>query len=341
MSGGIGPLANLQGKVNGNNELLVSATVSVSGADGSILDGVNPLIKATVFDLTNNNPQAVAIVDANGDQIASFGGGTQYAQGTAATTTDTMTQAGAVRRDTPVVAAGVADGDRAMLSVDSEGSLYARARQQIDGDTGAGSIPTDAVLLALPSNGAILAAVGNSGNKSDAVLRVVLATDQPALTNKLLVTPDLPTGASTAAKQPAIGTAGSSSADVISIQGIASGTAVPISVASIPSHAVTNAGVFATQVTTQIGAANLANGQITVDTTSGGVQIANTRATRRSITIVNLGTVDVYVGAGTVSTANGLLLVGVKGASITLYVTGQVKAICAISQAVSYVEEYD
>ena len=30
----------------------------------------------------------------------------------------------------------------------------------------------------------------NSGNKSAGTVRVVLATDQPALTNKLLVTPD-------------------------------------------------------------------------------------------------------------------------------------------------------
>jgi hypothetical protein len=41
----------------------------------------------------------------------------------------------------------------------------------------------------------------NSGSKSASTLRVVLATDQPALTNKLLVTPDLPSGASTAANQ--------------------------------------------------------------------------------------------------------------------------------------------
>lgn len=68
----------------------------------------------------------------------------------------------------------------------------------------------------------------NSGSKSNSTLRVVLATDQPALTNKLLVTPDLPSGASTAAKQPALGTAGSASADVISIQGIASMTAVKV-----------------------------------------------------------------------------------------------------------------
>ena len=44
----------------------------------------------------------------------------------------------------------------------------------------------------------------------------------------------LPSGASTAAKQPALGTAGSASTDVITIQGIASGTVVPISVASLP-----------------------------------------------------------------------------------------------------------
>jgi hypothetical protein len=57
----------------------------------------------------------------------------------------------------------------------------------------------------------------------------------------------LPTGAATSAKQPALGTAGASSTDVISVQGIASGTALPVSVATIPSHAVTNAGTFAVQ----------------------------------------------------------------------------------------------
>jgi len=39
----------------------------------------------------------------------------------------------------------------------------------------------------------------------------------------------LPAGASTAAKQPALGTAGSPSADVITVQGNASGTPIPVS----------------------------------------------------------------------------------------------------------------
>lgn len=96
-----------------------------------------------------------------------------------------------------------------------------------------------------------------------------------------VVSSALPSGAATAAKQPALGTAGTASADVISVQGITSmtplqvgdnsgsltvdapvGTPVfvrlsdgasaistlPVSVASVPSHAVTNAGTFATQV---------------------------------------------------------------------------------------------
>ena len=81
-------------------------------------------------------------------------------------------------------------------------------------------------------------------------------------------TVSLPTGAATAAKQPALGTAGTASSDVITVQGIASMTALkvdgsavtqpvsgtfwqatqPVSLASVPSHAVTNAGVFAVQV---------------------------------------------------------------------------------------------
>src|SRR5512139_2238813 len=67
----------------------------------------------------------------------------------------------------------------------------------------------------------------DSGVKANA-LRVTLATDQVQLTNALKVDGSavtqpvsaaslpLPTGASTAAKQPALGTAGTASADVIS-----------------------------------------------------------------------------------------------------------------------------
>lgn len=73
----------------------------------------------------------------------------------------------------------------------------------------------------------------------------------------------LPSGAATAAKQPALGTAGSASADVITVQGRTSMTPLlvdpsavtsPVSLASVPSHAVTNAGTFAVQATEADGA---------------------------------------------------------------------------------------
>ena len=75
---------------------------------------------------------------------------------------------------------------------------------------------------------------------------VVIASDQSAVPVSASSLP-LPTGAATAAKQPALGTAGSASTDVITVQGIASGTALAVSLASVPSHAVTNAGTFAVQ----------------------------------------------------------------------------------------------
>lgn len=125
----------------------------------------------------------------------------------------------------------------------------------------------------------------NSGNKSASTIRVVLATDQPALTAKLLVTPDLPSGASTAAKQPALGTAGSSSTDVISVQGIASGTALPVSVASIPSHAVTNAGTFAVQNTAATPAGTNMMGVIAAALATDAIMNSTTALTPKFVAI--------------------------------------------------------
>lgn len=83
----------------------------------------------------------------------------------------------------------------------------------------------------------------------DATGSVVTVTDGAgSLTVDGTVTANLGTigGASTAAKQPALGTAGTASADVITIQGIASGTVVPVSDGS-GSLTVDNGGTFAVQ----------------------------------------------------------------------------------------------
>lgn len=53
--------------------LLVHIAGGSAGGDGTIIDGVDANIKATVKDYTNSNPLAVAVMDANGDIITSFG----------------------------------------------------------------------------------------------------------------------------------------------------------------------------------------------------------------------------------------------------------------------------
>lgn len=67
---------------SGNLQISISG-ISIDGVNGAIQDGVVPSRLASVLDLTNSNPLTVGIVDANGDQITSFGGGTQYTEGDA------------------------------------------------------------------------------------------------------------------------------------------------------------------------------------------------------------------------------------------------------------------
>jgi hypothetical protein len=84
----------------------------------------------------------------------------------------------------------------------------------------------------------------------------------------------LPTGAATAAKQPALGTAGSASTDVITVQGIAGGTAQPVSIAATVNVSAAQSGTWTVQQGTppwrSVGAARSTKGvqktSITVNT---------------------------------------------------------------------------
>lgn len=89
------------------------------------------------------------------------------------------------------------------------------------------------------------------------------AVTQPVLAASL----PLPTGASTSAKQPALGTAGSASSDVITIQGIASMTAVKVDgsgvVQPVSGTVTTNPPANASTNITQIGGSAITEGQKT------------------------------------------------------------------------------
>jgi hypothetical protein len=88
------------------------------------------------------------------------------------------------------------------------------------------------------------------------------------------------------------------------------------------------------------GAANIATNQVSIGTSA--TQVVPVNATRRGVSITNLGTTDVWVGAAGVTTATGDLLAGSKGASVFIPTTAAVYAIVGIgTQAVSFMEVYD
>lgn len=99
----------------------------------SVHDGTT---RATVRDLAANDALNVAIVDASGGQITSFGGsGTQYAEDAAHVSGNSGTFALTVRQDTPTNLSGT-DGDYEGLQV-SGGLLWVRMRglQTPNGDS--------------------------------------------------------------------------------------------------------------------------------------------------------------------------------------------------------------
>jgi hypothetical protein len=105
------------------NYLNVTGTVALVDGNGSTL--------ADVLDLTNSNPLTVAIVDSNGDQITSFGGGTQYTEDAAAAADTVGGVTMLVRKDTPATITNT-DGD----NVAQRGTNYGAAYVQIVSSTG-------------------------------------------------------------------------------------------------------------------------------------------------------------------------------------------------------------
>lgn len=168
-----------------------SVTVTVEGADGAILDGASAAIKATVLDLTNANPLTVAITDANGDQVTSFGGGTQYTEDAAAAANPVGTMLIARRKDTLSALEVSADGDNIALNATAKGELHTAVA---DG--------SDVALGALAD-----AAAGDASGSVNAHLRFtakVLADVWDQANNRLTVNVEdsaLPTGAASAANQ--------------------------------------------------------------------------------------------------------------------------------------------
>jgi len=108
--------------VNVGNTVTVGSH-AVTNAGTFAVQLVEGGVTADVLDLTNNNPLAVALVDLNGDQISSFGGGTQYTEDAAAAADPVGTIPILVRKDTPSTTV-TTDGDNIAQRGTNYGAAY-------------------------------------------------------------------------------------------------------------------------------------------------------------------------------------------------------------------------
>lgn len=122
----------------------------------------------------------VAILDGSGNQVTSFGGGTQYDEDTASADGQKLTMAGVTRADTAASQVG-GDGDRSTLIVDASGRMHV--------NVGVSALPT----------GAATSAKQDTGNTSLASIDgKITAVNTGAV---VVSSSALPSGASTSAKQ--------------------------------------------------------------------------------------------------------------------------------------------
>jgi hypothetical protein len=323
-----------------NNAIKVNIVAGgAGGGNSTIVDGVSSSIKATVLDLTNSNPLTVGIVDASGNQVTSFGGGTQYDQGTVAGATDSLTMAGCVRADTAAVAAGVADGDRARCIVDSTGRLWVHvgvvdgtvaATQSgtwnINNISGTVSLPTGAAtessLVKLP-----LTQGSSTSGQSGPLVQGAVTTAAPTYINgqtsplslqtdgsqRVAVTAAIPTGANTigAVTQAS----GPWTTNVTQFGGTNVSTGTGAGGAGIPRVTISNDSSLAANQSVNV---NQIGGSA-VSTAAAGVQ-------KVGITGNTGAAVDAVIGAAT-APANQVVTGGVFNSTLPTLTTGQSSAV--------------
>lgn len=268
---------------------------------------------AEVVPLTGYNAQAVAIVDGSGNQITSFGGGTQYTEGdTDATITGTaMLMEGA---GNALVAAQGTAADGLLVNLGSNNDVTVTSGTVTVQD-GGGSITVDGTFWQATQPVSV-ASVPSHDVTNAGTFAVQAAQSGTWNVTNISGTVSLPTGAATAAKQPALGTAGTASADVITVQGIASMTAIKTDGSGVTqpvSGTVTANAGSGTFAVSNAGITSL-DGKITACNTGAVVLAAGTAAFGKlaANSGVDIGDVDVLTING-VAPAFGS---GVRGATV-------------------------
>lgn len=153
---------------------------SSGGGGGPIQDGVDPLILATVLDLVDSNPLTVAIVDANGDQITSFGGGVQYTEGDVdPSITGTAAMMEGVGNTLLPVQGTVADGLLVNLGANNDVTVTGSVTANAGTNLNTSLLATEATLVTRLAEATFTTRINTQGQKTMAASTpVVIASDQ-------------------------------------------------------------------------------------------------------------------------------------------------------------------
>ncbi len=177
---------------------------------------------------------------AGGGAAVTIADGADVAQGTTTDARSTATDATGVTLMQVFKEISFMEQNPASRAVTNAGTFAVQAAQsgtwtvQPGNTANTTAWKVDGSAVTQPVSGTVTAAQATAANLNATVVGTGTLAVQAAQSGTWNITNvsgtvSLPTGASTAAKQPALGTAGVSSTDVISVQGIASGTALPIS----------------------------------------------------------------------------------------------------------------
>lgn len=192
-----------------------------------------------VVGMLANRQLKVTLYNSSGSEL-SVGGGTQYDEDAASAGAEKLTLAGAVRRDT-AASSSTTDGDYSTLNTDASGRLWVNGSgvtQPVSGTVGvSGSVAVTGTFwqATQPVSGTVAATQSGTWD----VGTVTTVTTLGTITNVVHVddnagslTVDAPVGTPVFVRLS---------------DGTSAITTLPVSLASVPSHAVTNAGTFAVQ----------------------------------------------------------------------------------------------
>jgi hypothetical protein len=199
-----------------------------------------------IRDLANSNALNVSIVDGSGDQITSFGGGTQYAVDDALGATPTGTLSLAIRDDA-LSALTPADGDAVGLRVNSSGALWMALDSGTVNAVQSGTWNVGVTSSALPSGAATSAAQTTGNTALNAIQTAVEILDNAISGSEMqvdIVSSALPSGAATSANQSTANTALSAIQTAVQLLDNAiSGNEMQVDVltSALPSGAATSA----------------------------------------------------------------------------------------------------